>query len=277
MTHEELRELAAAYALGSLTPGQRLEFEAHLAECAECRDETASFGAVVQGLGYTVPLQQPPASLRARILAAARSEASAASPPIAPEPASAGWNWAALGAVAAVLVLAVGVGIYAVDLRSRVATLETGLREANAATEQANAATELANAELEALRQLAEETDSARAVLGASDLARIDLEGQTTAANARARAFWNRSSGLVFTASELPAIPQGRAYQLWVLTAGAPISAGLLQPDADGSVEIFMQTPLDLPAPTGMAITVEPAGGVPAPTTQPVLVGTTAG
>jgi anti-sigma-K factor RskA len=95
---------------------------------------------------------------------------------------------------------------------------------------------------------------------------------------ASARAFWSRSRGMVFTASNLPALPPGRVYQLWVLTAQpAPISAGLLTPDSQGSVNETFITPSDIPQPVALAVTIEPAGGVPSPTGEKYLVGTVAG
>jgi anti-sigma-K factor RskA len=112
------------------------------------------------------------------------------------------------------------------------------------------------------------------AVLAAPDLARIDLAGQPAAPSASARAFWSRSRGLVFTASNLPAPPPGRAYQLWVLTAQpAPISAGMLTPDGNGHVNARFDMSVDLPRPVAMAVTLEPEGGVPAPTGDKYLVG----
>jgi anti-sigma-K factor RskA len=104
-------------------------------------------------------------------------------------------------------------------------------------------------------------------------VARVDLAGQTIAPKASARAFWSRSRGMVFTASNLPPLPAGRIYQLWVVTAQAPISAGLLTPDATGNVSDIFNTPQDLPQPVAMAVTIEPAGGVPAPTGAMYLVG----
>ena len=92
--------------------------------------------------------------------------------------------------------------------------------------------------------------------------------------SASARAFWSRSRGLVFTASNLPAPPPGRAYQLWVLTAQpAPISAGMLKLDASGRATEMIDTPQDLPRPVAMAVTLEPEAGVPAPTGDKYLVG----
>jgi anti-sigma-K factor RskA len=124
------------------------------------------------------------------------------------------------------------------------------------------------------LRRGARSDQLIAAVLAAPDLARIDLAGQPTAPTASARAFWSRSRGLVFTASNLPVAPAGRVYQLWVLSAQpAPTSAGLLKPDASGRVTATFNTPADLPQPVAMAVTLEPEGGVPAPTGDKYLVG----
>ena len=93
------------------------------------------------------------------------------------------------------------------------------------------------------LRQTAAGAQSSVAVLTAPDVARVDLEGQPVAPDASARAFWSRSRGLVFTASNLPPLPPGRTYQLWVLTTDpAPTSAGLLKPDADGRATAVFTT-----------------------------------
>jgi anti-sigma-K factor RskA len=112
-------------------------------------------------------------------------------------------------------------------------------------------------------------------VLTAPDTARIDLGGQAAAPAASGRAYWSRSRGLVLSAANLPPLPADRTYQLWVLTANSPVSAGLLQPDAAGRVSAAFPTPADLPQPAGMAISIEPAGGVPAPTGAIYLAGRT--
>ena len=71
---------------------------------------------------------------------------------------------------------------------------------------------------------------------------------------------------MVFTASNLPPLPTGRVYQVWVVTGQAPVSAGLLTPEPTGAGITFFNTPPDIPPPTAVAVTIEPAGGVPAPT-----------
>jgi anti-sigma-K factor RskA len=79
---------------------------------------------------------------------------------------------------------------------------------------------------------------------------------------------------MVLSASKLPPPPAGKTYQVWVLTSDpAPLSAGLIEPDASGTVEAVFATPPDIPQPVAVAVTLEPAGGVPSPTGAKYLVG----
>ena len=79
---------------------------------------------------------------------------------------------------------------------------------------------------------------------------------------------------MVFTVPNLPPLPPGRVYQVWVVTAQAPVSAGLLTPDASGGGSVYFETPVDILPPVAVAVTLEPAGGVPAPTGERYLIGT---
>jgi anti-sigma-K factor RskA len=214
---------------------------------------------VLQGLGQAVPQVDPPAALRARVLAIAtarpRAESAAARPAL--------WQLA----TAASIVLAAGLALYTSQLRGRITLLESELSEARARADAADQ-------RMAAAQRTASSAQQAVAVLTAPDLARVNLAGQPPAPNASARAFWSRSRGMVFTASNLPPLPPGRTYQLWVVTAQAPLSAGLLTPDPRGGVSETFSTPPDIPQPIALAVTIEPAGGVPAPTGDKYLVGT---
>lgn len=239
-THEELKANAAGYVLGSLDPDERRAFESHLAGCAECAQEVASLRPVVGALATAVPQVTPRAELRERILRAAGNSAEGKSRRRASQARVGGWL-----PLAAAIIIAVGAGIYAVRLQRQMSELQARFDQAQATT----------------------------AVLAAPDLARIDLQGQPAAPDARARALWSRSRGLVFTAANLPPAPAGKAYQVWVVTAQAPISAGLLTPDPSGVGTQFYMTPADIAPPVAVAVTLEPAGGVPAPTGERYLVG----
>ncbi len=63
----------------------------------------------------------------------------------------------------------------------------------------------------------------------------------------------------------------GSDYQLWIVTDGEPRSVGVFEPDG-GHVELGIG---DLPQPGDtVAVTIEPDGGSPAPTTEPAMFAT---
>jgi anti-sigma-K factor RskA len=260
--HGEMHELVELYVLGALTPPERTRFESHLATCDECRASVRAMSAAADALAYVVPQVDPSASLRERVVTSATGMKAASAPAVRPTSRVITWL-----AVAASLVAAVGFGGYAAAMRGRVASLEESLREA--ARQAALSERQIAD-----LRRMSADGQFQMAVLAAPDLQRMDLSGQSAAPRSAGRAFWSRSRGLVFTASNLPALPVGRTYQLWVLTSQpAPISAGLFKPDASGRVTTMVETPADIPQPVGMAVTIEPDGGVPLPTGDKFLVG----
>jgi anti-sigma-K factor RskA len=239
-THDELKANAAGYVLGSLDPGERREFESHLATCGECATEVASLRPVVGALATAVPQITPRLEIREHILAA--TGAAAIPYTVHDRKSASALVWLPL---AAAVVIAVGAAAYVANLQRQMGELQARFDQAQATT----------------------------AVLAAPDLARIDLQGQSVAPDARARALWSRSRGLVFTAANLPPAPAGKSYQVWVVTAQAPISAGLLMPDPTGGGIQYYVTPPDIAPPVAVAVTLEPAGGVPAPTGERYLVG----
>ena len=261
--HSDVKGDAAAYVLGALDPDERAAFAAHLAGCEECAAEVRSLHDVTGALARGVPQRTPRPELRQRVLASLPG-ALAASPSAPARVAASSTSWLPL---AATIALAIGTIVYATSLQTRVADLETRLEQAIAQASQADQA--VADA-----RRVSSELQSAMGVLAAPDLVRIDLAGQPTAPTASARALWSRARGMVFTASNLPPLPEGRVYQVWVVTGQAPVSAGLLMPDPAGGGSTFFNTSPDIPPPTGVAVTLEPAGGLPAPTGQFYLVGT---
>ena len=227
-----------------------------MAVCNACTAEVRSFAPVIGLMAHQAPAAEPAAQVRTRLVAALSTRAGSS--------AGGSVRWLAL---AASITLAVALGGYAGRLRDQVSTLESRLRDATLRAEAGER-------QVAEVRRTVFEAQSQVAVLAAPDLARIDLAGQPAAPGAAARAFWSRSCGLVFTASNLPTPPPGRAYQLWVITAQpAPISAGMLRPDAGGRVPARFDMPSDLPRPVAIAVTLEPEGGVAAPTGDKYLVG----
>jgi anti-sigma-K factor RskA len=262
--HGEMSTLAAGYVIGALDPDEQRAFAAHLATCGICSAEVVSLSRVLPALAYAVPQMTPRLDLRSQVLAST----SGASPQAGPRPAQHRAPrlrmWLPL---AASLVIVLGLGAYTVSLRQRIVDLEVRL-------EQASSRALLADRAVTEARRVALQTQSATAILLSPDLARIELNGEGDAPGAMARALWSRQRGMVFTATNLPPLAAGKTYQVWVVTANAPLSAGLVEPDPEGRVMSVFNTPPDIPAPVAVAVTVEPAGGVPAPTGPRYLLGT---
>jgi anti-sigma-K factor RskA len=265
LDQDVFRESAALYVLGALPPDERLAFEAHAQTCADCADEVRSLRAVASALLKSVPQIDPPASLRDRVLGHQGPMAALNVVPTV-RAARVSWTTPAWLSVAALVLVTLGLGDYAVTLKQRIGGLELHLQDVMARLDRSER-------QVEAATRAATSAQLRMAVLVAPDMNRVDLAGQPPSPRAVGRAFWSRTRGLVFTASSLPPLPSGRIYQLWVVTASQPISAGLIRPDGSGSVTASFETPPDIPAPVAMALTLEPAGGVPAPTGDKYLVG----
>ena len=111
------------------------------------------------------------------------------------------------------------------------------------------------------------------ALVTGSDVQQLDLEGQPLAPRASARVLWNNVGEMVFIATGLPSLPAGDVYQLWFILPDAPVGAALLEPDQNGDATVRLEVPDTVTLPPVMAMTVEPAGGVPAPTGGLYLLG----
>jgi anti-sigma-K factor RskA len=260
--HDDFAALAHGYALGTLTGEEARTFASHLETCDECRRSVRDMAAVGEALGRALPLQTPPPGLRERVLARAASpagEGARVQTPIAPR-RRASYGWLAAAATIVAIVTSVMAWQYREDA-------------ARARNEQQQAALRVQSLEQQvtALQAAASTAAQTRSVLAARDMARVDLSGQQPAPGAVGRVFWSPTHGLVFAATNLPALPPGRVYQLWVV-ADTPISAGIGAPTSAGELSV-VSSPNAPAQPKAFALTIEPEGGRPAPTGPMFLLG----
>jgi anti-sigma-K factor RskA len=226
-----IHELAAGYALDALDATERDAFEAHLADCDQCRAEVASFGEIAAALAIGAAGPEPRAELRDRILAAVAAEEQNVIP-LAERRRGLVPALAAGAAVAA--AAAAALAVWATSLAGQLD--ET--RSALAIKRQVEAVL----------------TDpAARTVALQAGEGRVVLRGDRTA---------------VLVIERLAPITQGRTYEAWVIEDGVPSAAGLFD-GSGGRAVIPIELPV--PPRAVVAVTIEKAGGAAVPTGEPLI------
>ena len=235
MTCEELREEYELYALGLADEPEKSEIGEHLHRgCQTCTDGVRGARGMMALMGAAAEPVAPPARLRRRIMASVG---------VAPR----GWGWLAPVLVpVSALCLVTAFYFYGRDR-------DNALQLARAREASREQAIELArrNDVLALLNQ----PDTRQASFGAG------------------KVFVNPKSGVLLLASHLPVPPADKTYEMWLIPKqGNPAPAGLFRPDAAGSAMHLEKAPVDLDSIKAVAVTVEPAAGVPQPTSKPVIV-----
>ena len=187
-------------------------------------------------------------------------------------------GWRPLYVLLGLVVAVAAVALIAIWMQRRVdAKLsEAAVKVAAAERErdqQTAAAREEAARQVADARQSAERAQIVSNVLAAPDLVRYWLVGTGGNARAYAQVLYSRSRGMVFSASRLEPAGAGRTYQLWILTKGGAVSAGLITPDSGGRVTLSTDVPVALPGRlAGAIVTVENEGGGTAPSGERALL-----
>lgn len=253
-------EQAAAYALGALDAREIADFEAHLAGCTTCRDAVAEYRAVADRLALAAPAVTPPPGLKDRVLREAREAAPLAKDRLVAIPMP------PRRAVLAPWLLAAASLFVAAALAWQLQRERERARAINGAL----LAAELRAREAESL---ASQRDSLLQIVLApsATVTRLSATGQPPSL----RLTWNAEARvIVVSARDLPPAAAGRIYQLWGLPVrGVPVSLGTFNTAPDGQGYVVLRVPGELPVLNGSAVTEEPGGGSPQPTSAPFLVG----
>jgi anti-sigma-K factor RskA len=273
MTDHTWLEQAAPYALGALDDGERQSFEAHLATCAVCSAEVKELKDVAALLASAVPAVAPPAGLRDRILADARTvrPISAGSRPSSPTPTPAAeTKRVARPSVPRPSVLPWLAAAAAVVFAVYFAQRYRGERDARVAVERSLAK---ARVTLDSTGGALARRDSLIASLVSPDVQAVTVSGSGPSPSAKY--FLDRRLGrIVIAASALPPAPQGRTYQVWGIETGRPpVSLGTFNTDSSGRGLASLVVPPGLRIAV-TAVTDEPSGGSRQPTTTPFLAAT---
>jgi hypothetical protein len=120
-------------------------------------------------------------------------------------------------------------------------------------------------------RQIGDTAKLRQALSILDDPATRDVAFGETEKPSKGRVFVSPTKGVVFIGASLPRIDRSKTFELWVIPAkGDPIPAGIFQSQSDATAVFVRPGPVDNAA--AIAVTVEPEGGSPRPTTTAFIV-----
>jgi len=241
MTCEELSQEYTAFALGIAGPAERDAITEHLTrKCPVCTPGVVSALATVSAMSGAVKEVEPPRRLRARVISMVQPEPGAQAAPkpaLVPQARPRSNRWLAIAPPWG-LAAALAVALFTVAVP----------------------------------RRLDNTTRLAEALSILNDPAAKDVTFGLQPGPSRGRVIVSPSRGVVFIGANLPRIDSGRTFELWVIPAGGnPIPAGTFHAADDLSAVYVHSGPLEANA-GAVAVTVEPAGGSPQPTTKPFII-----
>ena len=256
MDCEQLAPLYEEYALGVLEGEERAEMDAHLARyCPHCIPGVEKARWVISQLAHASPEAQLPASLKGKILDAAKSsgtvtEFAKPSPPgRAIFPA---WAWVA----AAALALLTGYSIRQMGNQStQLAALRQQMR--------------VAMLQNKALQDQLEVTRQITYVMTSPESMPLKLMPKDKNMP-MVHAYLHPHMGVAITAEQMPSMPAARTLQLWFMPkTGKPMSIAIFHPDTQGQIAVIAPVNMPMNEIAALAVTEEPAGGSPQPTSNP--------
>lgn len=246
-------------ALGALEGEDKQAIESHVASCPECARKLGEARGRVAVLAFSAPRVEPSPGVKERLQRQLHATAEGrAYAPARVEPAATGgvfgrWRAAVLAPAAVALALAtIFLWVENTRLTRDLAELRTSL---------------------EAQTRLAEQERELVSLIQARDTKVVMLKPMPGMQHGDAEVRYNASKGKLCYDGWIDPAPQDKSYQLWLVPMdGKPISAGVFNPVTGDSVMWLSRVPQGIAA-KAFAITMEPAGGVPAPTGPMVLMG----
>lgn len=249
MNHSEWLERAEIYALGALDGEELRQFEAHLAAgCASCETRLRETREALTLLPRALAPVAPPPGARARLLNQIAAEGAR------PEGRRPGWLWWGIGAGAAAAAgLLIALGWNLSVMRQELQKLEV---------------------RVSALRAEVAQKEQTLRLLSDPQVHLVSLAGLPPSPGAAGRVLWNpvTRTGILLT-SGLPAVPRGRAYELWAIAGKEAVPAGVFTVDEGGRTLLRLPPLPEAKTFDKFAVTLEPAGGVPQPTGPMHLLG----
>jgi hypothetical protein len=255
---QELHTLAGPYVMDAVTQDERVNFVAHLANCAQCQEDVREMREATARLGVAAAVR-PRVELKEQTIRAAfrtsqlgpavseRTDLQLSARhrrrvgrlrPFAERARSVGMSArVALAAAALVVAAAIAFGL-------------------------------IANDAMQQLRHSQRQDHMIAAILNARDA--VMLTAHVTTGGQATVVMSHREHGLVFTAHGLRRLPSSQAYELWLMGPAGDRPGGMLGPASDGTAGPAVV--MGLGRSDMIGLTVEPASGSVRPSSVMVLL-----
>jgi anti-sigma-K factor RskA len=231
-------DLIPAYALGCLDKAELVDIEEHLAVCESCRQELKAYQKLADQLPFALAQTTPPPTVKDKLMERLAARKADRKDSAAEKPAS--W-WERLSA----------------SLQSRapawaLASLVIVLL--------------LVSSNLYLWRQVSQ--------LKPGELPMIALQSSGVAPRAAGTIVVSRDGARgALVVDGLKSLGASQQYQLWLIKGGLRTNGGVFSVDEGGYATFYVESPKPLSSYDSIGVTIEPAGGSPAPTGDKVLGG----
>lgn len=293
LTYDQVQDLLPAYVLGALEADEMLAVDDYIQTHWDLLHRVERLDIATAQLALAAPPVTLPAAPKANLMAMIQADAAAQDPsrPLAaedvtpslppesierpaqvPQQAASGrrfvfanprlsWAMTAVAAAAAMILVI----FYGVNTQGRINELQ------NAVAQRDQAITDMAERVLILEQQI--QTDNNQLAFFSEADRIVPLAGTESAPGANG-AFYQRGDQAILVIAGLAPLPTDQTYQLWLIPAdGAPVPSGLLAVAEGTRAQQTIAIPGDAQAYAAVGISIEPAGGSPAPTGPIVALG----
>jgi anti-sigma-K factor RskA len=257
-----IEELLPFYALDALTDEERELVDSYLAEHPEVREQMKDLHTGASALPYGVSPVVPPSkikeSLMARVNADAKARIYSSTPRQQSRPILRGVRGEniirtfTLGIATMAIVWVIILNTQISQLRNEISGLHETLASQSNSLEQI-------------IANLPKSPPS--------NVITVSLKGTNVQPGAHGQLIVDpNSKSAVLVISGLPKLEPNRTYQVWLISGGAPVSAGLLSIDENGQGVVIVTSNESIGSFNSLGISIEPQGGSPQPTGDIVIL-----
>lgn len=265
---KRFEELCAGYVLQILDEKEKEEFEALLAEATDEQQRLYQLMLEISHQpAFSIEEDESSKDLREKLLAKVREEsessiAKTGIPPVAREEEDFNWSSFAVATSFALLIISLSLLFYSFNLGRQMSDQEKLI-----------ASQEKRISELQAEIQQKEELLT---ILASQEVEVVHLSGMESNPGGYGKIIWDPETGrALLQVSNLPPVPDGKAYQLWIIRNNEYFSAGtfVINSNEDRFFKFDQIGNSVKHSVEAFAVTLEPAGGRPQPTGDMYLMG----